>query len=956
MKNLVRKFVFIGLAFAGSSGFGEFVKGSDEKGEYVIGSDGAKHYYLFAVNKTSGTFWSFNNVAYSRANAQAGTADTSWVNDSVFAFEKDCRYGYTVKVNPNAKLYGIDLEATNAGSLRLQGKTAKYSIGEFGVRSQSGHKINFVRVDDSNVGTEGAEIHLEESQTWSGPDANSLSSAPFIIVPNYLASKTCRGYVSAKDDIVWTLAGDMVLPWLISNHALTNIDIVIKSPALIALHKGDWGEGKLHARKVTFDGGYGIKFGNDTVIKPYTSTDNNHGGSKTYGIGSVPLIDPVQVAETIELKNGATLKAIETTVVSGGVSIVSSGTITNKVEGVFKFVDDGATFHVEEGSVLDLSAASLTGSGKYAFTGAGGVVFVVSGAADEFSYLPDFSGLTGDLSITVASGTLVLENAAAIPEGCIIVTEGEGGVLVIDDTGFNAETMLGGTKNKIAPSRLLVTDSDVSGEINIENGETLNVFGDGLGENASLKLWGGATVMFRESATISSPVWSTNTVTFKTFDQAVTGTVAGVYSRNGSQTVKIKSPGLLVLSGGGVIGAVDMHNGNAVVTGKYSVKGRTYFYGGHMLIHNGGEWVYSANDQHIRLDMNTEGDCCMEIGPGGFVDKPVSSCSTYIGGNSYQAKLLVSGGTFVHRYHNFGLKKNSLVEVTAGTFQCWRRIDCGGSADNSKIVFKGGTWFPKGGDAYAPQLFSGSGQCTVSFEGVTILDSSDGQLERKDTTNENPQVVWRCTPGARLKVIGRSDGNTIFTLHNFEADGLVFDINDIPDRTDKGIKVKFVDPGENVAVGYVLPGLSGNEFMPVAGEGASVRLIASYVVPEGVTFDTASLPQGWYSGFAETVVSNLVFETGSTLQFPFPIAPYAPLSIAGSLTLPAAMNYTATGTSKPKVKLATIVDPVEGIIQGEEECVWTSTGWLNPEYATFSAVEGKLVFSYDPPGTVIVVR
>jgi hypothetical protein len=36
MKNLVRKFVFIGLAFAGSSGFGEFVKGSDEKGEYVI--------------------------------------------------------------------------------------------------------------------------------------------------------------------------------------------------------------------------------------------------------------------------------------------------------------------------------------------------------------------------------------------------------------------------------------------------------------------------------------------------------------------------------------------------------------------------------------------------------------------------------------------------------------------------------------------------------------------------------------------------------------------------------------------------------------------------------------------------------------------------------------------------------------------------------------------------------
>jgi hypothetical protein len=236
------------------------------------------------------------------------------------------------------------------------------------------------------------------------------------------------------------------------------------------------------------------------------------------------------------------------------------------------------------------------------------------------------------------------------------------------------------------------------------------------------------------------------------------------------------------------------------------------------------------------------------------------------------------------------------------------------------------------------------------------LNISTGQTDRKDTTNDTPQATWECAPGARLKVIGTSHDNTTLTLHNFKADGLVFDINDIPDRTDKGIKVKFVDPGENVAVGYVLPGISGNEFMPVAGEGATVRLNASYVVPEGVTFDVSSLPQGWYSGFAETAVSNLVFETGSTLQFPFPTAPYAPLSIAGSLTLPAAMNYTATGTSKPKVRLATIVDPVEGIIQGEEECVWTSTGWLNPEYATFSAVEGKLVFSYDPPGTVIVVR
>jgi hypothetical protein len=526
---------------------------------------------------------------------------------------------------------------------------------------------------------------------------------------------------------------------------------------------------------------------------------------------------------------------------------------------------------------------------------------------------------------------------------------------VIDDIGFNAETMLGGTKKKVEPSRLVVTDADVEGEVSVEKGETLNVFGDGLGENASLKLWGGATVMFRESATISSPVWSTNTVTFKTFDSSVTGTVAGVYSKNGSQTVAIKSPGLLVLSGGGVIGIVNMYNGNVAVTGKYSVKGATYFYGGHMLVHNGGEWVYTANDQHLRLDKNSEGDSCLEIGPGGYVDDTASSHSTYIGGSSYQSKLFVNGGYFRHRYHNFGMYKNSTVEIRSGTFECRRRISCSGTADNSKIILGDGTWYCYGG-SYCPQLFTGTGFCTVSFEGNSTFNIASGQQERNDTTNDVPQCTYVCKPGSRLKIIGRSDVNSILTLHNFNADGLVFDINDNPDRTDKGIKVKFVDPGENVAVGYVLPGISGNEFMPVAGEGASVRLNASYVVPEGVTFDAASMPQGWYSGFAEAAVSNLVFETGSTLQFPFPIAPYAPLSIAGSLTLPAAMNYTATGTSKPKVKLATLIAPAEGVIQGEEECVWTSTGWLNPEYASFSTDGGTLDFSYDPPGTIIVVR
>ena len=125
-----------------------------------------------------------------------------------------------------------------------------------------------------------------------------------------------------------------------------------------------------------------------------------------------------------------------------------------------------------------------------------------------------------------------------------------------------------------------------------------------------------------------------------------------------------------------------------------------------------------------------------------------------------------------------------------------------------------------------------------------------------------------------------SHEGSIFSFHNFEADGLFFDTNN-GTSTANPVQVRIIDPKDPIGIGFVLPGKTGSK---IVASNAVPALVASYVVPSGVVFDAAALPTGWYENFGDVSLSNLVFDTGSSLAFPF-FGAAAPLAISGKLTL-----------------------------------------------------------------------
>jgi len=684
------------------------------------------------------------------------------------------------------------------------------------------------------------------------------------------------------------------------------MDMVVKSPAIVSVcGSSSYGYANLNMRKVTIDGGFGIKFGPDKSFIPQSAPSGaTRSGMTTYGIGSLPLISPVRIAETIVLTNGATLAALETTTVTGGVKIVSAGPVANSLSGTFSLADSATVFMVEEGATLDLTGATFTGSGTYSVEGPGTVKLDAAQAA--FAAFGDFTG-------------------------------------TIDATA----------------SRLFVLDDDVSGDVAVANGETLLVLGNGLGGNATLSLASGATVVFRRTATIASPISSTGTVCFKASDHSVTGTLAGAYTDTApaSGVLDFDSPngGRLVFSGGGAWGRPQMKSGNVDITGAYTTVRSQYFYGGHMTIRDGGSLTVTARYCDTDLTYNTDRDVCLEIASGGSFSRTGNNCCTYVGsGNAAcKSKLLVSGGTFAHDYNLFRLGRGGVIEVTSGRLVSKRRIECTSDvAENANVVLKGGVLEFTGSANYCPTLFVGGGYCTVTADGTSTLRWT-GTRNMPDSTNDTPQATWKCTAGSRLRIEGPSDNAAMLTMHNFEADGLFFDLN-TSDYNAYRVNVKIVNPHDPVGVGFVLPGKSGSVVTAETDGGSAPGIVTSYIVPEGVTFDAASAPSGWRSGFGDASISNLVFETGSTLRFPF-FGSALPLAISGALTLPDAMNYSvAVSGARAKATAAAVLVPALGI-DGNVGCALSCSGGVKADNATLEASDGALRFSYDPPGVMILV-
>ena len=192
----------------------------------------------------------------------------------------------------------------------------------------------------------------------------------------------------------------------------------------------------------------------------------------------------------------------------------------------------------------------------------------------------------------------------------------------------------------------------------------------------------------------------------------------------------------------------------------------------------------------------------------------------------------------------------------------------------------------------------------------------------------------------------------MLSLHNFEADGLIFDLN-TNDYNNKPIEVRIFDPKDPIGIGFVLPGKTGSK---IVASNAVPALVASYVVPAGQTLDATALPTGWYQNFSGVSLSNLIFETGSTFRFPF-FGDASPLAISGTLTLPETMNYSVIlAGQKASVTEVPVIVPTLGTVEAEGGTTFTCTGGVRPSAATLSVADDALAFSYKVTGATITIR
>ena len=111
--------------------------------------------------------------------------------------------------------------------------------------------------------------------------------------------------------------------------------------------------------------------------------------------------------------------------------------------------------------------------------------------------------------------------------------------------------------------------------------------------------------------------------------------------------------------------------------------------------------------------------------------------------------------------------------------------------------------------------------------------------------------------------------------------------------------------GDALSIGFLLPGKVGNCF---TATNRTPTVDVSFVVPSGVTYDVnESYVDSLFIGFSALAVSNLTFEAGSTLAFPFFSSPYLDCSITGTLNLPEAMNYRVSSVGVKEAVPATAV-------------------------------------------------
>ena len=904
----------------------------------------------------------------------------------------------------------VTFDYTNAVSTKMVGTWvdtgSATTIGAGGI-AMAANNAWTVGKKANNQGKDRVLVKLGADQTWQGPDGTSW--ARFCVGYNGYQDY-CHASVKALDGVgSWTLDGRLEV-FLNGSNELENVDVTVNGSARLFLvgsydYKASGGtttyvtDVRLGAKSLTVFGDtpgtranliVGKKHdvctivGNTTPVStaPAAFDDATYAPVVTFDGNVVVDADTAEYGLTrLNVRNGdstfggdvrLTREAVQIDV-GEGASLAFTGTVAED-EGVLTVLTvsgsgrlslpegaslagvalDGATLALPVGSQLPFP---VSGTGSLEIEG-NGFISMASG---------DLVGYTGE-EIVVKSGTLILTSAAELAAGVRIKTVDDGALVVLDPTGFDADTRMSGTKN-LLNGPLVVTDEPIENTtVSVGGDEVLQVFGSGLKASASVEVADGGTIRFYCTASITATVRTKGGAMVETTDHSVTGTLSGAVSsanETGEQrTVLLKSPGLVRLAGGG---SVLSEKGTAktltlqveghveIVSAELKCSAQFKLVDGDVLICDGGAFNHDStmnNSQHVYLGAGQTGDVCLTVGAGGCLTLGNNTMLQMGFVKNCESRLVLDGGTINFQTAdgfslNYWGKGDGVFEMRSGMFYTCRQIARAGAGGTAKFIWSGGTIAaPLEGNRFDYETLVGtdvavemSGECTLDMDRFTKPVVANAPV------GGSP---WAVDPSTRLAVQGSatSDWAQKFVLRNADPLAMTLDLNGM-----RSAIVEIADAAKDVELAWVLPGTNGS----VCATGTSPALVASYVVPAGVPFEP-SLTDGWHEGFAAVTMKDLTFETGSILKLTTQSGgAIPPLEVPGKLYLPETMTcFVDRAGGAPLDGVQTVVTAEDGIVG---ECAWTFAGrGMTPDRTTMSVSGNALVFCYKRPGFLLLLR